>query len=81
MADVWDCESIARIYCTDVGVTTMVAAYLNIKNIYIPQVTMSATLVPGLINLVLTISIMICVVIIFYNALPKWIRAYRTNNP
>jgi len=64
-----------------VGVTTMVAAYLNIKNIYIPQVTMSATLVPGLINLVLTISIMICVVIIFYNALPKWIRAYRTNNP
>jgi carbon starvation protein len=66
-----------------VGVTTMTAAYLNIKNIYIPQVTVSATLVPGLINLVLTMSIMICVVIIFYNALPKWISAYKygSSNP
>jgi carbon starvation protein len=60
-----------------VGVTTMTAALLNIKNIYLPQVQVSATLVPGLINLILTLSIMICVVIIFYNALPKWISAYK----
>ena len=60
-----------------VGVTTMTAAFLNIKNIYIPQVRETATLVPGLINLILTVSIMICVVIIFYNAVPKWIKAYR----
>jgi carbon starvation protein len=60
-----------------VGLTTMTAAYLNIKNIYVPQVRESATLVPGLINLILTLSIMICVVVIFSNAVPKWIAAYR----
>ena len=48
-----------------VGITTMTAAFLNIKNIYIPQVTETTTRVPGLINLILTISIIICVVIIF----------------
>jgi carbon starvation protein len=62
-----------------VGVTTMTAAYLNIKNIYIPQIKESSTLVPGLINLVLTISIMICVIVIVYNAVPKWIRAFRVS--
>jgi carbon starvation protein len=63
-----------------VGVTTMTAAYLNIKNIYIPQVRETITFVPGLINLILTASIMICVVIIIYNAVPKWITAFRNKN-
>jgi carbon starvation protein len=60
-----------------VGVTTMTAAFLNIKNIYIPQVRETTTFIPGLINLILTASIMICVVIIIYNAVPKWITAFR----
>jgi len=60
-----------------VGVTTLTAAYLNIKNIYIPQARDISTRVPGMINLVLTLTIIICVVIIFSNAVPKWIRAYR----
>jgi carbon starvation protein len=59
-----------------VGITTLTAAWLNIKNIYIPQVKETATEVPGLINLILTLSILLCVVIIFYNAIPKWVRAY-----
>ena len=63
-----------------VGVTTMTAAYLNIKNIYIPQVKETTTLIPGSINLILTLSIMTCVVVIFSNAVPKWIRAYRNQN-
>jgi carbon starvation protein len=63
-----------------VGVTTMTAAYLNIRNIYIPQINESSTMVPGLINLVLTVTIMICVVIIIYNAVPKWIRAFRNHS-
>jgi carbon starvation protein len=63
-----------------VGVTTMTAAYLNIKNIYIPQVRETITFVPGLINLILTVSIIICVVIIIYNAVPKWITAFRNKN-
>jgi carbon starvation protein len=63
-----------------VGVTTMTAAYLNIKNIYIPQVKETTTLIPGSINLILTLSIMTCVAVIFSNAVPKWIRAYRNQN-
>ncbi|MGC1390444.1 MAG: carbon starvation protein A [Bacteroidales bacterium] len=63
-----------------VGVTTMTAAYLNIRNIYIPQVKEAATLVPGTINLVLTLAIMICVIVIVYNAVPKWIQAFRSRN-
>jgi len=63
-----------------VGVTTMTAAILNIKNIYLPQARVDATMVPGLINLILTISIIVCVFIIFYNAVPKWIAGYRKEN-
>ncbi|MBI5010037.1 MAG: carbon starvation protein A, partial [Bacteroidia bacterium] len=64
-----------------VGITTITAAILNIKNIYLPQVADQGTSVPGIINLVLTLVILICVVIIFYNAVPGWIRAYRKELP
>jgi carbon starvation protein len=57
-----------------VGVTTMTAAYLNIKNIYLPQAFSDATRTPGIINLVLTASIMICVIVIIINAVPRWFR-------
>ncbi len=60
---------------TFVGVTTLTAAYLNIKNIYIPQCGIPETLVPGIINLALTCSIIISVVIILSNAIPQWVRA------
>jgi carbon starvation protein len=57
-----------------VGVTTLTAAFLNIKNIYLPQLDAKATLVPGLINLALTVTIIICVFIILLNAIPGWFR-------
>lgn len=60
-----------------VGVTTVTAAFLNIKNIYIPQAKAASTVVPGLINLILTLSILVCVIIIFYNAVPKWIKGMK----
>lgn len=60
-----------------VGVTTITAALLNIKNIYLPQAADPKTSVPGIINLTLTSVILICVVIIFYNAIPGWVKAYR----
>lgn len=58
-----------------VGVTTLTAAFLNIKNIYLPQVHVKETLLPGVINLALTVAIIICVFIILFNAIPGWIRA------
>jgi carbon starvation protein len=57
-----------------VGITTLTAAILNIKNIYLPQVYNRDTLVPGIINLVLTVSIIICVFVILSNAIPGWIK-------
>jgi carbon starvation protein len=60
-----------------VGITTITAAILNIKNIYLPQASEPGTSVPGIINLVLTSVILVCVVIIFSNAIPAWVSAYR----
>lgn len=60
-----------------VGITTMTAGYLNMKNIYIPQMKESTTMVPGLINLILTLFIMSSVLVIIYSAVPKWIKAIR----
>jgi len=61
-----------------VGVTTLTAGFLNIKNIYLPQAGASSTRVPGMINLVLTVCIMICVLIIIYNAIPGWLSALKS---
>jgi carbon starvation protein len=60
---------------TLVGITTLTAAFLNIKNIYIPQCRIPETMVPGIINLVLTGSIILSVIIILSNAIPQWIKA------
>lgn len=60
-----------------VGVTTLTAGFLNIKNIYLPQMRVPATNIPGLINLVLTVCIIVSVIIIVSNAVPKWITAFR----
>lgn len=62
---------------TFVGITTLTAGFLNVKNIYLPQTQNPATMLPGLINLILTIFIIICVLIILYNAVPKWIKVIR----
>jgi carbon starvation protein len=56
-----------------VGITTFTAGFLNMKNIYLPQILDPLTIVPGLINLLLTLFILICVIVIFSNAIPKWI--------
>jgi carbon starvation protein len=63
-----------------VGITTLTAGFLNIKNIYLPQVQSVTSKVPGLINLILTLSIIICVTVIISNAVPKWIRAKRNSS-
>jgi len=59
---------------TFVGITTLYAGISNIVISYYPQMLDRATFVPGLINFVLTIVIIICLFVIFGNALPKWIK-------
>jgi carbon starvation protein len=57
-----------------VGVTTLTAGWKNISGIYLPQIAESQTRIQGLINFSLTVIIMSCVLIIFTDALPKWIK-------
>ena len=62
---------------TFVGVTTMVAGYMNITNIYYPQLFVEGTVLTGIINLFLTALIMCCLVIIIINSIPQWIAGYK----
>jgi len=58
------------------GITTLTACWLNMKNIYLPQIQVDGTYIKGLINLVLTGVIMVCAIVILGNAVPKWVKAY-----
>jgi len=60
------------------GVTTITAGVMNIKNIYYPMLQTDGKFVIGLINTSLTSVIILSVVIIFGDALPKWITSIRT---
>ncbi|MFA6126568.1 MAG: carbon starvation protein A [Bacteroidales bacterium] len=64
---------------TFVGITTLYAALSNIVINYYPQMMTKATMIPGLINLVLTALIIGCLLLIFGNALPQWIRKKQEN--
>lgn len=59
-----------------VGVTTVIAGILNLKNLFIPQVYKEATHLQGLINSGLTILILFCVVSVIINAFPKWVKVF-----
>ena len=58
------------------GITTLTACWMNMKNIYLPQIQLDGTYVKGQINLLLTGIIMICAIVILANAVPKWVKAY-----
>ncbi len=60
---------------TFVGITTMTAGFMNIRNIFLPLVMDASTRMQGLINLVLTLIIMASLVIILVDAVPRWLRA------
>jgi carbon starvation protein len=64
-----------------VGVTTLTAGWMNITNIYLPQIGVVATRVQGVISLSLTGVIMVSVVIILADAAPRWMRAARGRKP
>lgn len=59
------------------AITTLTAGTMNILNLFLPQVANPSTRVPGLINLLLTIIIMVCVVTVLVDSAPKWISVAR----
>ncbi|MFA6133729.1 MAG: carbon starvation protein A [Phycisphaerae bacterium] len=60
-----------------VGVTTLTAGWMNIRGIYLPQLSLPGKQLQGIINLVLTTVIMASAAIILIDAIPKWFRAAR----
>jgi carbon starvation protein len=62
---------------TFVGITTMTAGFLNIKNLFIPQVMEASTRFQGAVNLLLTVVIMASLVIILVDSVPRWVKAAR----
>jgi carbon starvation protein len=59
-----------------VGTTTITAGLLNLKNLFIPQIFDNATRLQGIINSALSILILICVVSVIIDAIPRWIKAF-----
>jgi carbon starvation protein len=59
---------------TFVGFTTLWAGFTNMIDIYYPQIFVAKTQVQGIINLTLTAIIITSVIIIFANAIPRWIK-------
>ena len=57
-----------------VSVTTLTAGWMNITRIYLPQAAVERTMVQGTINAVLTGIIMLSVVLILGDAVPKWLK-------
>jgi carbon starvation protein len=60
-----------------VGITTISAGLMNIMNIYHPQLLSPDKYMQGVINLTLTAAILICVIIVFIDAIPKWVKGFR----
>ncbi|HVN48321.1 MAG TPA: carbon starvation protein A [Bacteroidota bacterium] len=61
------------------AVTTLTAGAENIFNIYIPQLFNSAALLQGSINLLLTFIIMISLIVVLFDAVPRWIAVARSH--
>jgi len=57
-----------------VGITTLSAAILNMKNLFIPQMLKAGTRVQGSINLLLTLVIIFCVFFVLADAIPRWLK-------
>jgi carbon starvation protein len=59
-----------------VGITTVIAGILNLKNLFLPQIIDAATRMQGVINSALSILILVCVISVIIDAVPRWVRAY-----
>lgn len=60
-----------------IGFTTLYAGFANIITIYFPQALKSETRIQGIVNLTLSGVIIFCACVVFYNAIPKWVKAFQ----
>lgn len=61
-----------------VGVVTISAGLMNMFNIYLPQTSIPGKEFVGWINFIMTAIIVSSVLIIFFDAVPKWFKIVRT---
>lgn len=57
-----------------VGFVTIYAGFSNIFTLYVPLLAKQGMMIQGLINIILTILMLICVLIVLFNSIFKWIR-------
>jgi carbon starvation protein len=57
-----------------VAATTLTAGWLNVTDNYWPLTQNPATAMPGTINIVLTVLMMVCAVIVLFEAGKRWYR-------
>jgi carbon starvation protein len=57
-----------------VGVTTITGGIKNLIYIYLPQVLTVNTRVQGTINMLLTLLILVCVILLILDAIPRWFK-------
>ena len=60
-----------------VGITTITGGIMNMFNIYIPQMGFDHTRIQGVINTLLTSIILLCVLLILFEASKQWIKGGR----
>ena len=61
-----------------ITITTLVAGWMNMVNIFFPMIFIAKTQFQGFINLILTAVIMGSVVLVIADAIPRWISVIRS---
>ncbi|MEK7718686.1 MAG: carbon starvation protein A [Bacteroidota bacterium] len=59
---------------TFVGITTVTGGFMNLYNIYIPQILIQSSRIQGVVNAILTVVILVCVLLILIEAVSKWVK-------
>ncbi|HET7152738.1 MAG TPA: carbon starvation protein A, partial [Candidatus Kapabacteria bacterium] len=63
---------------TFVAITTLSAGYLNITDNFLPLAQTPGNAFQGYLNATLTLIMMLCVIIILFDAVPRWFRKAKT---
>jgi carbon starvation protein len=61
-----------------ITITTLVAGWMNMVNLFFPMILVAKTQFQGFINLILTAIIMGSVILVIGDALPRWISVIRS---
>ncbi len=61
------------------SITTLFTGFLNLKNMFIPMILKQTAVGQGIVNSLLTLIIMISLILILFEAIPRWIETGKNN--